>query len=135
MTATDNEALIREYFDVVTGVSSSRPLPDFFADDVTWTVPQSNPNQPNPRVGLEAVMDLLTSGVGIYEPGSMKLTLGHVISGEAKVAAQFTLDARLTNGTPYSNHYVFIFTLTQGRITGVWEYLDTLYQDRLGTFQ
>ncbi len=130
-----NEALIRDYFTTVTGGDSGRALPDFFAQDVTWHVPQSNPMiKPNPREGFAAVMDLLSSGVDIYQPGSMQLELGHVVADESRVAAQFTLNATLANGNDYRNQYMFLFSIADGKINGVWEYLDTLYQDRQGTF-
>jgi len=129
--SADNEALIRDYFTVVTGGEGSRELPAFFAEDVIWHVPQSNTMiTPNPREGLAAVMDLLTSGVDIYQPGSMQLELGHIVADESRVAAQFTLNATLANGNDYRNQYMFLFSIADGKINGVWEYLDSLYQHR-----
>jgi uncharacterized protein len=135
MNATANETLIRDYFATVTGGDTGKSLPDFFAEDVTWHVPQSNPMiKPNPRQGFAAVMDLLTSGVEIYQPGSMQLELGHLVADDSRVAAQFTLNATLANGNNYRNQYMFLFSISAGKIDGVWEYLDTLYQQREGTF-
>jgi uncharacterized protein len=131
----ENKRLILDYFETIGGKRSDRPIGDFFAADVVWQVPQSNPMiVPNPRRGHAAVMDLLTSGVGIYKPGSLHIDLQRVIADEQHVVAQFTLSAQLANGNDYINHYCFLFSIAAGKIDGVWEYLDTLYQWRQGAF-
>ncbi|GAB3282376.1 nuclear transport factor 2 family protein [Parahaliea aestuarii] len=135
MSAADNLETIRHYFDVVTGKRQDRELASFMADDVVWTVPQSNPDiTPNPRVGKAAVMDLLGAGVTIYQPGSMTVELENLFGDDKQVAAQFTLHATLANGRDYHNRYAFIFALREGLVVGVWEYLDTLYQMERGAF-
>jgi hypothetical protein len=129
--AEANRAVIEHYFAVLQGLAGDRDLADFFSDDVTWQVPRSNPHiTPNPRVGHAAVMDLLHSGVGVYEAGSMAITLQPLIADQTRVAAQFSMQARLANGNPYRNDYCIVFTLRDGLICGVTEYLDTLAQDR-----
>ncbi len=133
--AEANRALIAHYFAVIQGLAGDRDLADFFTDDVTWQVPRSNPHiTPNPRVGHAAVMDLLHSGVGVYEAGSMVITLQPLIPDQSSVVAQFSMQARLANGSPYRNDYCMVFTLREGRICSVIEYLDTLAQDEQGTW-
>lgn len=135
MSTRTSHALIEQYFNVILGRDTTRDLADFFTDDVTWQVPQSNPHiTPNPRVGHAAVMDLLHSGVGVYEAGSMSFAMQPLIVAATQVVAQFTLHARLANGGPYVNHYCFVFTLREGRICAVTEYLDTLAQAQQGTW-
>jgi len=136
MTTADNLAIVRHYFDIVTGKRQDRDLASFLAEDVTWTVPQSNPDiRPNPRIGKPAVLDLLTAGVTIYRPGSLTVELENLFGDEDMVAAQFTLHAILANGRDYHNRYVFLFRLRHGLIAGIWEYLDTLYQMQRGAFE
>lgn len=136
MTIENNRTLIQQYFSVVAGTDTSLDIGDFFSDDVVWHVPQSNPDiKPNPRVGHAAVMDLLNSGVGIYQPGSMDIQQQRLVVDESCVMAQFTLAAKLANGKDYRNDYIMLFSVDQGKINGVWEYLDTLYQWQLGTFE
>lgn len=135
MTVESNRALIEGYF-VAIGGRSERPIDQYFTDDVTWKVPQSNPMFPeNPLRGLAAVMELLGSGVNIYRPGSMMLDMQALICDDERVCAQFTLDAVLANGEAYSNHYVMVFEIENDRISAVYEYLDTLYQSSLGAFE
>ncbi|MEH6584387.1 MAG: nuclear transport factor 2 family protein [Halioglobus sp.] len=135
MTIEDNRNLIQQYFSVITGVDTSTELSEFFTEDVTWHLPQSNPMiKPNPRVGLDAVMDILTSGVNVYQAGSLKIRQPLLVADTDHVTAQFTLDAKLANGKDYSNQYVMLFSILEGKINRVWEHLDTLYQWQLGTF-
>lgn len=136
MGINDNKRLIIDYFDVVTGKRDDLPIGNFFSNDAVWHVPQSNPDiKPNPKVGHAEVMDVLTSGVGIYRPGSMTVNLEKLIADDDHVVAQFMLDATLANGNDYHNRYVFIFGISGGKICEVFEHLDTLYQWRQGTFE
>lgn len=135
MSTTQNRALIAAYFAVVAGRDTSTPLADFFAKDVIWHVPRSNPDiVPNPRVGHAAVMDLLGAGIGIYQDGSLNIQRQCLLADGDCVMAQFTLDAKLADGRDYSNEYIMLFRIDNGRINRVWEYLDTLHQWQLGTF-
>ena len=134
-TAQTNRQLIEDYYAVIGGADRGRQLPDFFSDDVVWHVPRSNPTiTPNPRVGLAAVMDLLTAGVGVYKEGSMRINIQSLIADEKQVAARFEMTADLANGNDYRNQYCFVFSVANNRINGVWEYLDTLYQANTGVF-
>lgn len=131
-TTAQNKALILDYYATLAG-QGTRPLGDFFADDVVWHVPPSNPLiKPNPRRGHAAVMDLLAAGIGVYQEGSLRIDRQRIIADESQVGVQFTLTAQLANGKPYANQYFFLFSIANGRIDGVWEYLDTLYQAESG---
>jgi ketosteroid isomerase-like protein len=131
-TAAANKALILDYYAALAG-QGNRPIGDFFAEDVVWHVPQSNPLiKPNPRRGHAAVMDLLSMGIGVYKEGSLRIDRQRIIADESQVGVQFTLTAQLANGNPYTNQYFFLFSIANGRIDGVWEYLDTLYQAHSG---
>ncbi len=132
--AEANRALVMRYFDVISGKAGG-DLAAFFSADACWHVPQSNPMiRPNPKRGIAGVMEVLGSGVAIYAPGSLDLQLESLIADAGNVAAQFTLHARLADGRPYDNRYFFRFRIVDGRIAEVWEYLDTLHQQQLGTW-
>jgi uncharacterized protein len=136
MSAEDNRAVIVQYFDVISGKDASVTIGDLLSEDVVWHVPQSNPDiKPNPRVGFDAVMDIFVSGVNIYQQGSMDVQLQRLVADEDCVMSQFTLLAKLANGKDYKNDYIMLFSVKDGKINGVWEYLDTLYQYQLGTFE
>lgn len=130
--AAANKAMVMRYFDIIGGRLAA-PLEDCFTPDVRWHVPPSNPMiKPNPACGIDGVMQVLSSGVGVYAPGSLDVRLEAVIADRHDVAAQFTLNALLANGAPYENRYFFRFRMADGRIAEVWEYLDTLRQHELG---
>lgn len=132
--AEANRALVLRYFDIVTGRLEA-PLQACFTEDARWHVPRSNPMiHPNPKCGIDGVMEVLGSGVAIYQPGSLELHLESVIADAREVAVQFTLHARLARGAPYDNRYMFRFRIEGGRIAEVWEHLDTLRQQQLGTW-
>jgi len=136
MSAEDNRAVIVQYFDVISGKDASVTIGDLLSEDCVWHVPQSNPDiKPNPRVGFDAVMDIFVSGVNIYQQGSMDVQLQRLVADEDCVMSQFTLLAKLANGKDYKNDYIMLFSVKDGKINGVWEYLDTLYQYQLGTFE
>ncbi len=44
-----------------------------------------------------------------------------------RVALEWTSRARTSDGEPYENHCIGVFTLADGRITAVREYMDTDY--------
>ena len=135
MPIENNKVLVQRYFSVVCGLDTNTEIGDFFSDDVVWHLPQSNPAiKPNPRIGHAAVMDLLSTGVWIYKPGSLDIQLQNLVSEQSRVVAQFTLKAKLSNGKDYLNDYIMLFSIERDKINGVWEYLDTLYQWQLGTF-
>lgn len=127
----DNEQLVRQYFETMTGLGNSAGLSGFFSEDVVWHAPKSSRILPNPRVGHAAVMDLIRTAVDYYEPGSFRVDLQRVISDEDYVVAQFTMTASLEGGSDYTNDYVYVFSLSNGKIDSVYAYLDTLYMARL----
>jgi len=122
-----NRQLVMRYFDIVSGRRTDLNLEDCFSADARWHVPASNPMiHPNPKCG--------SSGVAIYQPDTLDICVESVIADAENVAVQFTLRAKLASGAPYENRYFFRFRLDGDRIAEVWEYLDTLHQQRQGAF-
>ena len=128
---------LEEYYRAIAGDPDARPLPELFTPDVTWHLPRSSPMYPEPQRGLEKVMGVLTSGVNIYEAGSLDIrrSCTFVDEEQQRACVQLTLVARLADGTPYENDYVMVFAFREGLISEVWEHLDTLHQHQLGTFK
>ncbi|MEM1111855.1 MAG: nuclear transport factor 2 family protein [Pseudomonadota bacterium] len=140
MTTSDADLLrnrLEEYYRAVAGDAAATPLPELFTPDATWHLPRSNPLYQEPQRGLDKVMGVLTSGVGIYEQGSLDIrrSCTFVDAAQQRACVQLTLVARLADGTPYENDYVMVFAFRDGLICEVWEHLDTLHQHRLGTFE
>ena len=129
-----NKALVEDYFAVINGEKLDTPIGDFFAENIRWRVPQSNPMFPEPLHGFDEVMTLFGKGVGVYQEGSLNISVESMTADEHRVCSQFTLDAVLQSGEPYKNDYVIIIEIVDGKFVSVFEYLDTLYQFNKGTF-
>ena len=131
MGAAENRALIERYFDLV--MRGQGDPADVFADDVTWHLPKSNP-MGREHVGRAAVLEMLGSGVDLYEPGSMSTEIHAVVADDDFVAVRLTFHTRTASGRDYDGEYQFLFGCRDGRIVDVWESPDTLYQEQMGVF-
>jgi hypothetical protein len=75
----------------------------------------------------EAFGERLAAALAHYEPGSMHLEItGEIAEGE-KVVVQRTSRPRTRAGRPYESSCIRVFTIRDGRIRAVREYMDTLY--------
>ena len=125
MSTADNKRLVRRYFDAMRG--GSPELPDLLDEDVTWWAPPSS-ELGGLHSGKAAVLDLMSSGVGLYDTRHpMEVRVEHMIAEDDWVSVQAILEARTARGEPYRNHYHFAFRIEAGRIREVREHLDTLY--------
>ena len=125
---SDPIELIDAYFDRVG--SGDPSVADLFSDDVVWRTPQSSP-MAGPYIGKAAVLELMSGGVGLYDPSvPMELRRDAIAANGEQVFVEMTITARTGQGEPYENHYVFVFTIRDQRITEVHEHLDTLYAQR-----
>lgn len=130
--STPNKELITDYFAVISG-ESDKPFNDFFSPGVVWHLPPGHPYGAR-FDGLENVLAMMGQGIGLFEQGSIRVTLLCLIAEGEDVIAQFTLDARMADGQDYCNQYMFRFRFENGQIAEVWEYLDTLYASNKGLF-
>lgn len=132
LTPEDNKQLIRDYFDAVSRGASENVVAAF-ADDVVWWVPPSSPMAGTYK-GKDAVLGMFARGVSLYAPEPMNIEILGMVADEHKVAAEVHITATTARGGEYSNFYHFLFEIggDEGarRITGVKEYVDTLYAQR-----
>jgi len=131
MGTQENRALIDRYFDLVMrGIGTPE---DVFAEDVSWHLPQSNPMRGS-YTTREAVLEMLGSGVDLYEPSSMSTEIHTVVADDTHVAVRLTFRTRTAAGRDYEGEYQFMFECRDGLIVNVWESPDTLHQEQLGVF-
>jgi uncharacterized protein len=109
----------------------SAVITDSFAADATWEYPGDLPLSGTYR-GVEAIVHTFLGGAAaLMAPDSpVTITLTNVIADGDQVAAEWTSDAISHTGTVYHNRNVGIFTVTDGKITAVREYTDTLHAAR-----
>jgi ketosteroid isomerase-like protein len=62
-------------------------------------------------------------------PTGFRLKIGRVVAEGDSVVVEFEGDAVLSNGEPYCNQYVFIFSFEGGKIRQLNEYFCTVYAD------
>jgi hypothetical protein len=62
-----------------------------------------------------------------YEPGSVRIEVTAMIAEQDQVVLQWASRARTSDGEPYENGCIGVFTLRDGKIQAVREYMDTLY--------
>ena len=63
----------------------------------------------------------------LYEPGSVQIEVTSLLADGDQVALEWTSRARTTQGDDYENHCAAVFTLADGEIVTVREYMDTHY--------
>ena len=129
MGSAENKALVQEYFQKIQSGDAS--LPELLHDDVEWWVPQGSRMGGTVR-GKPAVLELMGSSVGLYDPSiPLKVTIEEIIAEGDWVCVQFVIDAKTARGADYHNDYHFAFRIREGRIARVKEYVDTAYANAM----
>jgi ketosteroid isomerase-like protein len=98
-----------------------------FADNATWTLDGKLPLSGTWR-GRDTIMADFFGQIGnLYAAGSVSIEVTSLIAEDDRVALEWTSRARTTQGEPYENHCAAVFTLADGEIVTVREYMDTHY--------
>jgi ketosteroid isomerase-like protein len=127
MPAAEDRSVIARHFAAKENRDEDL-LRDQLCEDVRWWTPQSTEKRGirRPVDGRENVLALLMS-TEFYRAEGRSWVIDHLAAENGIVAAHVTLTTETTTGHPYKNHYVFIFEMSDGRISQVWEHLDTAY--------
>jgi uncharacterized protein (TIGR02246 family) len=129
-TLTDTTQVIERY--VAALAAGDEPtIRDSFADDATWWLGGDLPISGTWH-GREAIMDeFLATAMAHYEPGSVTLEVTGMFAAGDKVTLEWTSRVRTAAGEPYENFCIGVFTVRDGRIVAVREYMDTQYAHRV----
>ena len=126
--AASHVALIDRYFECVA--TGDPGVADLLAEDIVWRAPASSPLQ-GPFEGRDAVLALMGSGVGLYDPNTpLDMRCTALAANGDRVFVEMEIRGRTRAGEAYENAYVFVFTVRDDRIVRVHEHLDTLYAQR-----
>jgi ketosteroid isomerase-like protein len=94
-------------------------------DDVTWRIPGKPELSPAAGVyGKERIGRLFRRMLEQLEDGLKMTVLGSIAEGD-RVAVEVESSGDLRNGRRYRQQYHFLFTMRDGKIASVREYLDT----------
>ena len=126
---TDAKAVLRSYVAAVEA-GDEATLRASFADDATWTLAAGDLPIAGTWRGRDAILgEFLAGAMARYEPGSIDLEITGMIGEGDTVVLQWTRRARTRTrtGRAYENGCIGVFTVRDGRIQAVREYMDTLY--------
>jgi uncharacterized protein len=123
----DAAAVVRDYVSAVEA-GDEHAARELFAADATWTLAAGDLPISGTWTGREAILtDFLGTALSYYEPGSAQLEITGMITERDRVVLQWISRARTRDGRPYQNECIGVFTVRDGKIRAVREYMDTLY--------
>ena len=124
---TDSKSVLRRYVAAVQA-GDKTAIREAFAEDATWTIHAGQLPISGMWTGRDAIIDeFLAEAMARYEPGSISLEITGMIAECDQVVLQWTSRARTLDGRPYENGCIGVFTVREGRIHDVREYMDSLY--------
>ena len=127
--SADSKTVLQHYVAAVQA-GDAETIRDSFAPDAVWQLDGELPISGTWQ-GREAIMsEFLATAMSYYEPGSVSLEITSIIAEGRQVAMEWTSRARNSRGEPYENHCIGVFTVREGKIAHVHEYMDTLYAHR-----
>ncbi|MFI8455925.1 nuclear transport factor 2 family protein [Kitasatospora sp. NPDC085464] len=125
MQHPDARTVVTDYVTLIAAGDREAAIA-LFAEDATWTYPGRLAISRTWRGKQEIFGDFL-GRIGDYfaADGLPVITLTHVLADGPQAVAEWTTVGTAANGEPYENHCLGVFTVEDGRITAVREYLDT----------
>ena len=127
----DSKAVLTRYVAAISAGDAST-VRELFAEDATWRLDAGDLPTSGTWKGRDQIMnDFLAVVKSHYEPGSLELEITAMIAELDQVVLQWTSRARTRDGRSYENGCIGIFTVRDGKIQAVREYMDTLYASRV----
>jgi uncharacterized protein (TIGR02246 family) len=103
-------------------------LEAFFAADASWTLQAGHLPTSGTWEGRDRIIDgFFATAMSSYEPESVQIEVTTMLAERDQVVVQWTSRARTRDGRPYENGCLGVFTIRDGMIAAVREYMDTLY--------
>ncbi len=128
-TATDSKTVLERYVAAIQSRDAAA-IRESFAEHAVWRLDGELPIS-GTWEGRDAIVDeFLATAMRYYEPGSVSIEITSLIAEGEQVVMEWTSRARTTGGKPYENRCIATFTVRDGQIEAVSEYMDTLYAYR-----
>lgn len=123
MAAEDNKKMVMGFIESMNSGNGAAVM-NALADSATWWVAGSFPLS---GTKTKAQFGELVGGLGAKIDGALRLTPTGVTAEGDRVAVEAESYAKMKNGKTYQNKYHFLFTVRDGKIQAVKEYLDTMH--------
>jgi ketosteroid isomerase-like protein len=128
-TSTNSKAAVGRYIGAVES-GDERRIRECFTEDASWQLRGELPIS-GTWEGQDAIVDeFLAAALRYYAPGSVSLEVTGIVAEGDQVVMEWTSRARNRRGEPYENFCIGVFTVRDGKIQAVREYMDTLYAHR-----
>jgi uncharacterized protein len=125
---TGKEVVLR-YMEILS-TGDMEALRGFFEPDAVWTLAGDLPLSRSWH-GPEQIFDeFIPAMFARFVPETVELEFEGVIADGPRVFAEWNTRAQTRSGHSYDQHCLAVFTIRNGRIAEVREYLDTLHAHR-----
>jgi uncharacterized protein len=126
-TQSESKAVVQRYVAAVAA-GDAQTARELFTPGATWTLAAGDLPIAGTWEGRDAIIDeFLATAQSYYAPGSITIEVTGMIAEADQVVVQWTSRARTRAGRPYENGCIGVFTIADGQIQDVREYMDTLY--------
>ena len=120
---SESKKIVQQWFDHIAAGNAQAAFA-LFADDVVYDLKGTTPVSGVYR-GLEQIVNDFFTPWRKQIDGDLVVHVDELIGEGERVVALGHGTARTIHGLRYDNDYAFVFTVENGRITHVAEYLDT----------
>ncbi|MFF0410832.1 nuclear transport factor 2 family protein [Kitasatospora sp. NPDC004745] len=125
MQQTDARTVVTAYVTLIAAGEREAAIA-LFAEDATWAYPGGLALSRVWRGKKEIFGDFLGQVGALFAPdGLPRITLTNVLADGPQAVAEWTTEGTAANGSAYRNRCLGVFTVEDGLITEVREYLDT----------
>ncbi|NEZ56386.1 nuclear transport factor 2 family protein [Adonisia turfae] len=130
MSIEDNKRIVADFFKYFSAADVPGAL-ELLDDDAIWRVMGREGGLPMSGEMNKEAIGTLMGNVKAAIPDGMTLTsTGWTAEGD-RVALEMESYGKMANGNVYNNHYHFLVTVLDGKITSLREYMDTYQVKRL----
>ena len=123
MGAPENKQLLQSIF-AELAKGNSKPFVESMADDFRWTVTGTT-KWSRTYDGKQTILTELLAVLRSRIDGNLKTTAHRFIAEDDFVVVEARGSNTTKTGKPYNNNYCFVFTVGDGKLQEVTEYLDT----------
>jgi ketosteroid isomerase-like protein len=131
MTAKNaNEQLVLDFLDVLSSGDLEK-LREFFHEKSVWQPKVKGNAGAGEHVGMD-IIDLFHDAVrGMFEAGDPKVHVTNLFSDGGTVGVESYSTGKTLDGKVYENDYAWVFSVSNGKIDRLHEYMDSHYTAKL----